>query len=205
LADAVAGPATVEAAIAALAAGQVVGVPTDTVYGLAAAPLVAGATERIFGVKRRPAGVDLPVLVADTEQARSWASAWGAAAARLADAFWPGALTIVVARRAELAEVPLGGRAETVGLRWPDHAVPVELCRRLGPLATTSANRHGRPPLTNAASVRETFGDEVPVVVDGGMCAGAPSTVVECVGEAVRLLREGRIPWADVAEAAGVA
>jgi L-threonylcarbamoyladenylate synthase len=203
LAEVAAGPGALEAAIAALGAGQVVGVPTDTVYGLAAAPLVAGATARIFAVKRRPAGVDLPVLVADVEQARSWAAAWPAAASRLADAFWPGALTIVVARRPSLADVALGGRPETVGLRWPGHVVPVELCRRLGPLATTSANRHGQPPLATAVSVRETFANEVPVVVDGGECAGEPSTVVECLGETVRLVREGRIPWTDVAKVAG--
>jgi L-threonylcarbamoyladenylate synthase len=194
---------TLDTAVAALAAGQVVGVPTDTVYGLAVAPLVPGATERVFAAKRRPAGVDLPVLVAGTDQARSWAEAWPEAAERLAHAFWPGALTIVVARRPDLSLVALGDRAGTVGLRWPDHPVPVALCRRLGPLATTSANRHGEPALTSAADVRAVFGAEVGVVVDGGRCSGAPSTVVDCTGEGVRLLREGRIGWADVAAAAG--
>lgn len=185
-------------ALAALAAGQVVGIPTDTVYGLAVAPLVPGATDRVFAVKRRPAGMDLPVLVAGTEQARTWAAAWPAEAERLAGAFWPGALTIVVARRSDLAAIALGERAGTVGLRWPDHPVPFELCHRLGPLATTSANRHGEPPLTTADDVREVFGDEVAVVLDGGTCAGAPSTVVECLGDGVRLLREGRIAFADI-------
>jgi L-threonylcarbamoyladenylate synthase len=195
--------AVLAAARAALAAGQVVGLPTDTVYGLAAAPLVPGATDRVFAIKRRPPGLDLPVLVGGVEQARSWAGSWPDAAARLADAFWPGALTIVVARRTDLARVALGGQSDTVGLRWPDHPVPVELCRRLGPLATTSANLHGQPALTTAAAVRETFAAEVPVVIDAGVCAGAPSTVVACTDDGVRLLREGRIPWADVAAVAG--
>ncbi len=189
---------SVEAAAAALSAGQVVGIPTDTVYGLAVAPLVEGATAQVFAVKRRPAGVDLPVLVADAAQARSWAAAWPPEADRLAGLFWPGALTIVVARRPDLAGIALGERAATVGLRWPDHPVPVALCGQLGPLATTSANRHGEPPLTTAAEVRDVFGVEVPVVIDAGTCAGAPSTVVECTGGAVRLLREGKIPWADI-------
>jgi L-threonylcarbamoyladenylate synthase len=182
----------------ALASGQVIGLPTDTVYGLGVAPLVPGATERVFEVKRRPAGVDLPVLVGDVGQAREWSAAWPDEADRLAGAFWPGALTIVVARRPGLAAVALGEHAGTVGVRWPDHPVPVELCRQLGPLAATSANRHGQVPLTTAAEVREVFGEEVPVVIDGGTCAGTPSTVVECLGDGVRLLRRGRILWAEV-------
>ena len=99
--------------------------------------------------------------------------------------------------------IDLGGDAGTVGLRCPDHAIPRHLCRAVGPLATTCANRHGAAPLETADAVRAEFGDEVAVVLDGGRCAGAPSTVVDCTGAEPRLLREGRVPWAEVEAAAG--
>ena len=89
-----------------------------------------------------------------------------------------------------------------MGLRCPDHAVPREVCRRAGPLATTSANLHGEAPLTTAAEVALTFGDAVGLVLDAGPCVGTPSTVVDCTGLEPRLLRDGRIPWAEVVAAA---
>lgn len=192
-----------ESAIAALRGGQVVALPTDTVYGLAAAPAVPGATALVFAAKRRPTGLDLPVLVGDRDQAKAWAEGWPPLVERLSATFWPGALTLVVRRRNDLMAIDLGGDAGTVGLRCPDHAIPRHLCRAVGPLATTSANRHGAAPLETADAVRAEFGDEVAVVLDGGRCAGAPSTVVDCTGAEPRLLREGRVPWAEVEAAAG--
>jgi tRNA threonylcarbamoyl adenosine modification protein (Sua5/YciO/YrdC/YwlC family) len=115
----------------------------------------------------------------------------------LMERFWPGALTIVVPRRPDLA-ADLGDDEATVGVRCPDHPVPRTLCAEVGPLATTSANRHGQPTSQTAEEVVAVFGDEVPVVLDGGPCRGSPSTVVDCTGIEPRLLREGRIPWADV-------
>jgi L-threonylcarbamoyladenylate synthase len=81
--------------------------------------------------------------------------------------------------------------------------VPQALCAAAGPLATTSANRHGEPTLTTAKAVAETFGDAVPVVLDGGICTGSPSTVVDCTGQELKLLREGRIPWSELVARAG--
>jgi tRNA threonylcarbamoyl adenosine modification protein (Sua5/YciO/YrdC/YwlC family) len=188
--------------MAALRAGLVIGLPTDTVYGLAAAPLIDGAVDRIFAAKRRPAGLDLPVLVSDIAQARDWAAGWPPWVERLALGFWPGALTLVVSRRPDLTSINLGQNSATVGLRCPDHAIPRALCSAVGPLATTSANRHGAAPLESAAAVRAQFGEEVAVVIDGGRCAGAPSTVVDCTGPSPVLIREGRVPWAEVAAAA---
>jgi L-threonylcarbamoyladenylate synthase len=95
-------------------------------------------------------------------------------------------------------QADLGDDEMTVGVRCPDHPVPLALCRRLGPLATTSANRHGEPTPTTAAGVAEVFGDAVPLVLDAGPCDGSPSTVVDCTGVEPKLLREGRVPWADV-------
>jgi tRNA threonylcarbamoyl adenosine modification protein (Sua5/YciO/YrdC/YwlC family) len=191
----------IEEAAHALRAGQLVAVPTDTVYGLAADPFHTGATDRVYAAKRRPRQVDLPVLVADRGQALSLVIGLTDAAERLMERFWPGALTLVLPRRPDLV-ADLGSDEATIGVRCPAHAVPRALCRRAGPLATTSANLHGEPPLTTAAEVALTFGDAVAVVLDSGPCSGAPSTVVDCTGLEPRLLRDGRIPWAGIVAAA---
>jgi L-threonylcarbamoyladenylate synthase len=119
-----------------------------------------------------------------------------APARQLAQVLWPGALTIVVPRREGL-DWALGGRGDTIGLRLPDHPVPRALCERVGPLATTSANRHGAAPCTDADALAREFGDRV-LVVDGGRCSGEPSTVVSVVGGGLRLIRQGAVAWADV-------
>jgi L-threonylcarbamoyladenylate synthase len=188
-----------DAAVKALVAGQVVAIPTDTVYGLAADAFHTGAGDRLFVVKRRPRDVDLPVLVASEEQALALATGVPDAARRLMARYWPGALTLVLPRNPDVV-ADLGDDEATIGLRCPDHDVPLELCRRVGPLATTSANLHGQPTATSAEEVRALFGPAVPVVVDGGTCAGSPSTVVDCTGAEPKLLRLGRIPWDEIAD-----
>ncbi|HET7489307.1 MAG TPA: L-threonylcarbamoyladenylate synthase [Acidimicrobiales bacterium] len=192
----------VASAVHALASGQVVAVPTDTVYGLAVDPFSTGAADRLFALKVRPREVDLPVLVADGEQALALATGVPATARRLMDRYWPGALTVVLPRRPDLV-ADLGNDEATVGIRCPAHPVPLALCRAHGPIATTSANRHGEPTATTAGEVDGLFGAGLAVVLDAGQCAGAPSTVVDCTGEEPKLLREGRIPWAEVLAAAG--
>lgn len=196
-------PATVVLqAVRALAQGLPIGIPTDTVYGLAVDPFRAGATDRIFAAKRRPRDVSLPLLVSGVEQALSVSTAVPARALELMARYWPGPLTIVIPARPGLA-ADLGDDEATVGVRAPDHPVPLALCAAIGPLATTSANRHGEPPMTTAAEVDAAFGDALGVVLDGGICAGSPSTVVDCTGEELKLLREGRIPWAELRGAGG--
>jgi L-threonylcarbamoyladenylate synthase len=189
--------AELDVAERALRAGQLVGLPTDTVYGLAADAFHTGAADRLFAAKRRPRDVDLPVLVADEAQARVLATGIPAVALRLMHAYWPGGLTLVLPRNPDVS-ADLGDDEATIGLRCPDHEVARDLCRRVGPLATTSANLHGEPTATTAREVESLFGPAVPVVLDGGTCAGAPSTVVDCTGEVPKLLREGRIPWAEI-------
>ena len=172
-------------AVAALQRGEVIVIPTDTVYGVAALPAF---TARLFEVKARPPDVALPVLVADEAQARTIAVV-SSLAAELMAAHWPGGLTIVLPRAAGF-DADLGGTdATTVGVRVPDHDVPRELARRVGPLVTTSANVHGRPTPTTAAEVKAELG--IDVVIDGGPCTGAPSTVVRVDGESVVILRQG--------------
>ncbi len=192
--------AALDAARRVLAAGQVIALPTDTVYGLAADPFATGAADRLFAVKRRPREVDLPLLVADEEQALSLASRVPAVARKLMARFWPGALTLVLPRHPSLA-ADLGTDDSTVGLRCPDHPLPIALCRTVGPLATTSANLHGQPPLTTPEEIITSFGAAVPLVLDAGTCSGRASTVVECTGEEPKLLREGRIPWVEIVSA----
>jgi tRNA threonylcarbamoyl adenosine modification protein (Sua5/YciO/YrdC/YwlC family) len=195
--------AEVERAAAALARGEVVGLPTDTVYGIAALARLPEACTRLCALKERPEEVALPVLVADLDQAlglidRSDGSGRGLAA--LARAFWPGPLTVVV-RRARAAPLGLGGDPSTVGLRCPDNELVRRLARQLGPLAVTSANRHGDAPCVTAAEVRALFGRAVATVVDGGRCDSMPSTVVSLTGPEPRCVREGALAFGRVVAA----
>jgi tRNA threonylcarbamoyl adenosine modification protein (Sua5/YciO/YrdC/YwlC family) len=195
-------PVPFDDAVAALRAGAVVAIPTDTVYGLAVDPTRRGATDALFALKNRPPSLDLPVLVGTIGQAEelSGQDRLPTMARRLADRFWPGALTLVVPRRHGLAWA-LGARTETIGLRLPDHAVARRLCVEVGALATTSANVHGEAPCTDAGAVGRVFGSRV-LVVDGGRCDGAPSTVVSVLDGVPQCLREGAVAWADVLAAA---
>ena len=186
----------IAAAVEALRDGDIVGLPTDTVYGLAADPWHSGASDRLFRVKRRPRTIELPVLVSDAEQAMSLVTGLPDAGLRLMKAFWPGALTLVMPRRPEVT-ADLGDEDATIGVRCPAHPVPLAVCREIGPVATTSANRHGASPLTTAAELAESLSG-MAIVVDGGKCDGPPSTVVDATGESPRLLREGAVPWEQI-------
>lgn len=187
----------------ALSSGAVVAIPTDTVYGLAAHPDRPEALARLFSLKGRPTDVAIPILVGDGAQVAAVAGRLESAAARLAARYWPGGLTLVVPRAGDFV-VDLGGpptARATVGVRWPDHDLVHTLCRRVGPLAVTSANRHGDPPAGSAIEVVEAFvrRDGLGAVVDGGRCDGTASTVVECLGASARCLRQGAIPWSELA------
>jgi L-threonylcarbamoyladenylate synthase len=185
-------------AVDALAGGDIIGLPTDTVYGLAAYPFHSGASDRLFRVKARPRAVGLPVLVADQDQALQLCTAVPKVALRLMERYWPGPITLVLPRHPDL-EADLGDDDETIGIRCPAHPVPLAICRRLGPIATTSANRHGEAPLTTAEEVEAKLGREIALVLDAGTCDQPPSTVVDCTGEAPKLLREGPVPAEEVA------
>lgn len=189
-----------EAVLRALASGSVVGVPTDTVYGLAVRCGDEEALRRLFVLKGRPASVAIAVLVADLAQAGELAGD-SVALARLAERFWPGPLTVVVRKRAGLG-LWLGGFDDTVGLRCPAEDYVRALCRAAGPLAVSSANRHGEAPLTSAGDLAALFGDDL-LVVDGGRRDGVPSTVVSLEESPARQLREGPVAFADIAAALG--
>lgn len=169
--------------IDALRRGEVVAIPTDTVYGVAA---TVGHSAALFALKERPADVALPVLIADPQDAARYATF----AVDLTQ-HWPGALTIVGTRTAESGEWDLGGDSATIGLRCPDDDELRALLRETGPLITTSANKHGQPPCTTAAEVTAALGDIA--VLDGGTRNGQPSTVVDATVDPVTILRQGAL------------
>lgn len=196
------------AAVEALLAGEVVAIPTDTVYGIAVALGTAGGIERLFHVKRRPPDKGVVLLLDDPAQAES-IGVMGPAAMALAAACWPGGLTIVVPQRPDvvLPEALTGG-ATTIGLRVPDHATPRALAAALGPLPTTSANVSGLPEARDASEILETLGDAIDLILDGGPARGGlASTVIDCSGARPVLLREGAILTtraARILDAAGI-
>ncbi len=181
-----------EEAVAALRRGDVVAVPTDTVYGVAARLLDAAAVRRLFEVKRRPTEVALPVLIESLHSLAALEVDWSEQARALATAFWPGPLTIVVGTTA--ATAARVGATHTLGVRRPRHPQLAALIAECGPLAVTSANEHGRPPCTNADAVRAVaWGARVAGVLDGGECDGAVSSVVELTASGWRLRRRGAV------------
>jgi L-threonylcarbamoyladenylate synthase len=190
-----------EAAHKALAAGLCVAIPTDTVYVLTVDPFVPGAADRLFELAGRSREQDLPVLVASVWQALNLATAVPETTRLLMDRLWPGPLTVVLPRDPEVA-ADLGDDDLTIGIRMPDHPVPQLLCRDVGPLAVATAGAQGEPDFETAEEVALEYDeDEVPVVLDGGRCAGLPATVLDGTGEDVHLIREGRLPWATIQEA----
>ncbi len=189
-----------EQAAAALARGEVVAVPTDTVYGLAVDPRLPGGPGRVFALKKRPESFALPVLIADPAEVDELAETTPAAN-RLICSYWPGALTLVLVRRGGLG-LDLGGDPTTIGLRCPAHGLLRQLLQDTGPLAVTSANHHGEPPLHTAEAVRSRFGSGVTKVLDGGRCDGLPSTVVSLVSSEPLCLREGALGFAELAAVA---
>ncbi|HXY27651.1 MAG TPA: L-threonylcarbamoyladenylate synthase [Acidimicrobiales bacterium] len=186
---------------AALEAGGVVVVPTDTVYGLAARPDRAEAVRAVYRAKGRPEGMPLPILAADEVQVRALGVAFTPAAAVLARRWWPGPLTLAFGFDDAAARPTwLAGRDE-VAVRVPDHDFLRALLGRTGVLAVTSANRHGTPTPHTAHEVAAGLGTSVAVVVDGGRLRDVPSTLVNVRGPHPVVEREGAIPAAAVASA----
>jgi L-threonylcarbamoyladenylate synthase len=187
-----------------LRSGGLVAFPTETVYGLGADATNDDAVRRIFAVKGRP--TDHPVIVhlGDAAQLDQWAASDSATARLLADAFWPGPLTVLVEGSPLVSSVVTGGRS-SVGLRVPDHPVAQELLRAFGGgIAAPSANRFGRVSPTTAAHVLADLGDEVDLILDGGSCrVGVESTIVDLTGERPVVLRTGGVSLDRLAEVLG--
>lgn len=203
-------PRQVAAAAAALAAGDLVAFPTETVYGLGARADDDTAVAKIFEAKGRPADHPLIVHVNDVPSAQRFAADWPALAQRLADAFWPGPLTLIVRRRPEVAGAAAAGQA-TIGLRCPSHPVAQALlaeAQRLGVpgVAAPSANRFGRLSPTRASHVQAEFAQNLPElrVLDGGECeVGIESTIIDLSRGHPVLLRPGQLSREQVETATG--
>jgi len=195
-------------AASVLCGGGLVVFPTETVYGLGADALNASAVELVFAVKGRPARNPLIVHVADQAMAETIVSEWPDQARTLAARFWPGPLTIVVARAMNVPDVVTGG-GSTVGVRCPDHPVALDLIRAFGgPIVGPSANRSGMVSPTTAAHVREDFSAELDrgelMLLDGGPCRrGIESTVVSVIADSVKILRRGLITPEEIATTLG--
>jgi len=200
-------PAAVERAVQTLAAGELLGLPTETVYGLAADALRDEAVAKIFKAKGRPADHPLIAHVASQAQVPLFASEVPAFAQRLMDAFWPGPLTLILPRLPGVATASAGGQA-SIGLRCPSHPVAqavLQACAaaRMPGLSAPSDNQFGRVSPTTARHVQGEFGDAL-LILDGGECeVGIESTIVDCTRGAPVLLRPGQITRTQIEQACG--
>jgi L-threonylcarbamoyladenylate synthase len=188
-------------AVAVLRAGGLVAMPTDTVYGVGVALGADDGLARLFAAKNRPLDKAIVLLVADAEQAAT-VGIFTSAARILADHFWPGGLTLVLAQASDAAIPPeLSAGAATIGVRVPDHESPRALASELGPLPVTSANLSGQPDARDASDVIAQLGGLLDLVLDGGQARGGiPSTVVDCSTDLARVIRAGAVAPADIDE-----
>lgn len=194
----------IASAISALKGGRLVVLPTDTVYGLGADAFNSEAVAALLAAKGRGRNMPVPVLVGSWRTIDGLVYAVPPAARDLIEAFWPGALSLVV-RQAPSLSWDLGDTNGSVMLRMPLHPVAIELLREVGPMAVSSANISGQPPAVNADEARAQLGDKVEVYLDAGPATKqAASTIVDLTGATPRVLREGPIAVAQIAEVLGV-
>ncbi len=194
-------------ALALLRAGELVGIPTETVYGLAADASQPAAVAKIFAAKGRPNDHPVIVHIAGVEQLQDWAQNIPDSAYQLAAAFWPGPLTLILERQAHVSDAVTGGQ-NTVGLRAPAHPITHALLQQFGGgLAAPSANQFGHVSPTTAEHVRHEFTPEqVSLILDGGACdVGVESTIVSLIGGEAKLLRPGGISRAAIEAVLGKA
>ena len=194
----------IQRAVALLCQGELVALPTETVYGLGADALNPDAVAKIFTAKGRPSDHPLIVHLADAGQIMTWAREVPKDAIALARAFWPGPLTLILKRDESVPDLVTGGQ-DTVGLRVPNHPVALELLRAFGSgVAAPSANRFGRISPTTAEHVRQELGERVALILDGGACAvGLESTIVDLSRGVPVILRPGAIGADDIARVLG--
>jgi L-threonylcarbamoyladenylate synthase len=186
-------PSGIDAAVAAARAGDLIVLPTDTVYGIGADAFTPDAVRAMLAAKGRGRNVPSPVLVGTARAAAALVENLGAFGQDLIDEFWPGALTLVF-RASPTLMWDLGDTKGTVALRMPLHPVALEVLKQTGPLAVSSANRHGQPSATTADEAERQLGEVVSVYLDAGPCAdNVPSTILDLTGTIPRVLREGAI------------
>lgn len=193
-------PEAVKQALQVLAGGGLVAFPTDTVYGLGVLAFDARGVDQLFLAKQRQAEKAIAVLLANPADLKQVTHDMPDSARILAERFWPGPLTLVVSRHPNLPENI--SPWPTIGVRMPDHPVALALLQASGPLAVTSANLSGQPSATNAQEVQRQLGGRVDLIIDGGeTMGGVPSTVVDCTGLSLKILRAGPISQSDLEQA----
>jgi L-threonylcarbamoyladenylate synthase len=192
------------AAVTAVLAGELVVLPTDTVYGVGADAFSPAAVRRLLAAKGRGREMPPPVLVGSVRAANALVEDMGQDGGKLISEFWPGALTIVC-RATRSLSWDLGDTKGTVAIRMPEDAVALDLLRETGPMAVSSANLTGAAAATTAEQAREQLGEAVTIYLDGGTApGGVASTIVDLTGPAPRLLRRGAISVGRLREVAGV-
>jgi L-threonylcarbamoyladenylate synthase len=191
-------------AVQALRRGELVGIPTETVYGLAADARNPEAVRKIFALKGRPADHPLIVHIAEAELLSQWAKDIPDYAWQLAKTFWPGPLTLILPKRDDVPDTVTGGQ-NSIGLRCPAHPLTLALLQQfVGGLAAPSANKFGHVSPTTAQHVCDEFGEQLPIVLDGGECeVGIESTIVDCTGDVPRVLRPGMISAQQITQLFG--
>jgi L-threonylcarbamoyladenylate synthase len=171
--------------------------PTDTVYGLAALPYKDNFIEQLFTAKGRNSSRAIAVLIGDVAQLNQVASSVSEQARRIIDHFWPGPLTLVLPKHPSLPDIL--SQDQTIGVRMPDHPLALMLLREIGPLAVTSANLSGGENPNTAQEVQFQLGGRVHLIIDGGRSpGGVPSTVVDCSGDKLSILRPGPVSLEDI-------
>ena len=189
----------IKAAVASLGRGDLIGLPTETVYGLAADARNEAALRKVFALKGRPSDHPLIMHIGAVAELKDWARELPATARVLADAYWPGPLTLILKRGPAVSDLITGGQ-DTVALRMPAHPIALAVLRAFGgALAAPSANRYGHISPTTAAHVRDEFGSALGLVLDGGATqVGIESTIVDLTSEPARILRPGAIGQAEI-------
>lgn len=193
-------PAALRHAASVLRHSGLAAFPTDTVYGVGAMAFVDEAVERLYTIKGRATDKAIAVLIGRAEDLPKVSIGLTPLAEKLARIFWPGSLTLIVPKHAALPSA-ISANA-TVGVRMPNHPAAIDLLKRTGPLAVTSANRSGEPSALTAAEVLAQLNGRIDVLLDGGhVPGGVPSTVVDCTGAEPLILREGPITASDIERA----
>jgi len=185
-------PQAIPRALEVLRDGGLVAFPTDTVYGVGALVFDERAVESIYAAKERPVEKAIPVLLGDAADIGQVAEEIPLTASRLIERFWPGPLTVLVPKKTSVPVVV--SATSTVGVRVPDHEVARRLLRLAGPMAVTSANISSQASPTTAEQVNQQLGGRIALIIDGGRTpGGVPSTLVDCTGDEIQILREGPI------------
>jgi tRNA threonylcarbamoyl adenosine modification protein (Sua5/YciO/YrdC/YwlC family) len=183
----------IDAAVTAVRAGELIVLPTDTVYGIGADAFIPASVTTMLAAKGRGRNMPPPVLVGTARAAAALVDDLGPFGQDLIDEFWPGALTLVF-RASPTLLWDLGDTRGTVALRMPLHAVTLDVLRQTGPMAVSSANRHGQPSATTAYEAEQQLGETVSVYLDGGPCSDSiPSTILDLTGSIPKVLRSGAI------------